>query len=91
MYICIIERSKDYERSPLVINKSSNRLYSYLKVRPHKQFTMLDCHDGIPVKPDLDDLVETVIINLKRGTGWRGLAPLDSEGTYRIFLSDLSF
>ena len=35
----------------------------------------------------LDDLVETVIINLKRGTGWRGLAPLDSEGTYRIFLS----
>ena len=42
-----------------LINKSSNRLYSYLKVRPHKQFTMLDCHDGIPVKPDLDDLVET--------------------------------
>lgn len=35
----------------------------------------------------LDDLVETVIINLKRGTGWRGLAPLDSEGTHRIFLS----
>ena len=42
-----------------LINKSSNRLYNYLKVRPHKQFTMLDCHDGIPVKPDLDDLVET--------------------------------
>ena len=42
-----------------LINKSSNRLYGYLKVRPHKQFTMLDCHDGIPVKPDLDDLVET--------------------------------
>ena len=42
-----------------LINKSSNRLYDYLKVRPHKQFTMLDCHDGIPVKPDLDDLVET--------------------------------
>ena len=35
----------------------------------------------------LDDLVETVIINLKRGTGWRGLVPLDSEGTHRIFLS----
>ena len=42
-----------------LINKSSNRLCEYLKVRPHKQFTMLDCHDGIPVKPDLDDLVET--------------------------------
>jgi len=26
----------------------------------------------------LDDLVETVAINLKRGTGWRGLAVLDS-------------
>jgi len=27
----------------------------------------------------LDDLVETVAINLKRGTGWRGLAVLDSD------------
>lgn len=27
----------------------------------------------------LDDLVETVAINLKRGTGWRGLAALDSD------------
>jgi len=29
----------------------------------------------------LDDLVETVAINLTRGTGWRGLAALDSEVT----------
>ena len=42
-----------------LINKSSNKLCDYLKNRPHKQFTMLDCHDGVPVKPDLDDLVET--------------------------------
>lgn len=27
----------------------------------------------------LDDLVETVAINVQRGTGWRGLAALDSE------------
>jgi tRNA(Ile)-lysidine synthase len=27
----------------------------------------------------LDDLVETVAINLNRGTGWRGLAALDSD------------
>ncbi len=27
----------------------------------------------------LDDLVETVAINLTRGTGWRGLTPLDSD------------
>ena len=40
-------------------NKSSSQLKEYLKNRPHKQFTMLDCHDGIPVKPDLDDLVSS--------------------------------
>jgi sucrose phosphorylase len=42
-----------------LINRSSSRLVEYLKNRPHKQFTMLDCHDGIPVKPDLDELVST--------------------------------
>jgi len=41
-----------------IINKSSARLCEYLKTRPHKQFTMLDCHDGIPVKPDLDGLID---------------------------------
>lgn len=39
--------------------RSNTELYSYLKTRPHKQFTMLDCHDGIPVKPDLDELINT--------------------------------
>jgi sucrose phosphorylase len=34
-------------------------LCNYLRMRPHKQFTMLDCHDGIPVKPDMNDLVKT--------------------------------
>lgn len=42
-----------------LINKSGKKLTEYLKIRPHKQFTMLDCHDGVPVKPDLDDLVST--------------------------------
>jgi sucrose 6(F)-phosphate phosphorylase len=36
------------------INKTSKRLKKYLKTRPHNQFTMLDCHDGIPIKPDLN-------------------------------------
>ena len=40
-----------------LLNQSSVKLLEYLKIRPPKQFTMLDCHDGIPVKPDLDDLV----------------------------------
>ena len=42
-----------------LVNKSSEKLCEYLKVRPKKQFTMLDCHDGIPVKPDMDGLIDT--------------------------------
>ncbi|XJZ28697.1 sucrose phosphorylase [Bacillota bacterium Lsc_1132] len=42
-----------------IVNKRSGELLQYLKTRPHKQFTMLDCHDGIPVKPDLDDMIDT--------------------------------
>jgi sucrose 6(F)-phosphate phosphorylase len=37
-----------------LLNKTGKRLKEYLKSRPHRQFTMLDCHDGIPVKPDLN-------------------------------------
>lgn len=57
-----------------LINKSSRNLTDYLKNRPHKQFTMLDCHDGIPVKPDLDGLIDTkeareiVDVCLERGS-----------------------
>lgn len=42
-----------------MINKNSEALQGYLKDRPSKQFTMLDCHDGVPVKPDMDDLIDT--------------------------------
>jgi sucrose phosphorylase len=38
---------------------TSARLRDYLQHRPHKQFTMLDCHDGIPIKPDLNGLYES--------------------------------
>ena len=57
-----------------LINHSGEKLCEYLRVRPHKQFTMLDCHDGIPVKPDLDDLVPSadarkiVDVCLERGS-----------------------
>ena len=40
-----------------ILTQNSSHLAKYLKTRPHKQFTMLDCHDGIPMKPDLDDVV----------------------------------
>jgi sucrose phosphorylase len=42
-----------------LINKSSEKLCEYLKNRPSKQFTMLDCHDGIPVLPDMEGLIDT--------------------------------
>lgn len=57
-----------------LINKSSKKLCQYLKKRPSKQFTMLDCHDGIPVKPDMDGLIDTkearklVDVCLERGS-----------------------
>jgi sucrose phosphorylase len=41
-----------------IVTKNSKKLKEYLGVRPHRQFTMLDCHDGIPVKPDLNGLFE---------------------------------
>ena len=37
-----------------LILRSPVHLVPYLRDRPHRQFTMLDCHDGVPVKPDLD-------------------------------------
>ncbi len=41
------------------INHTFTRLKQYLLVRPPHQFTMLDCHDGIPLKPDLNGLYRT--------------------------------
>ena len=40
----------------LMINKNKADFIKYLENRPHRQFTMLDCHDGVPVIPDLNGL-----------------------------------
>jgi len=56
-----------------LVTGSSAKLCDYLRICPRNQFTMLDCHDGIPVQPDLDDILEIdeaqriVQICLKRG------------------------
>jgi sucrose phosphorylase len=34
------------------------RLAAHLARSPQRQFTTLDCHDGIPVRPDLDGILE---------------------------------
>jgi sucrose phosphorylase len=36
----------------------AQRLAAHLSRSPDRQFTTLDCHDGIPVRPDLDGVVE---------------------------------
>ena len=38
-----------------------------------------------------DDLVESMVINLIRGTGWRGIAPFGNLAVFRPFLSDEMF
>lgn len=37
-----------------LLRRDSKDLYAYLANRPQGLFTMLDCHDGLPVKPDLN-------------------------------------
>lgn len=46
----------------------------------------IDAYAPIFVAHHLDDLVETVVINLLRGTGWRGLAGLNQQNIRRPFL-----
>ena len=36
---------------------SAGKLSDHLARSPERQFTMLDCHDGIPVRPDLDGIL----------------------------------
>ncbi len=40
-----------------LLGQSSGKLRDYLQICPRNQVTMLDCHDGIPVQPDLDDIL----------------------------------
>jgi sucrose phosphorylase len=35
----------------------TDRVAQHLAGSPERQFTMLDCHDGIPVRPDLDGIL----------------------------------
>lgn len=55
--------------------------YEFLRkvAREHEPATIYTAHH-------LDDLIESVVINLLRGTGWRGLAVLDMAGIRRPLL-----
>ena len=39
-------------------NRSSRKLRQHLESCPRRQFTMLDCHDGIPVLPDIEGVLQ---------------------------------
>lgn len=59
-----------------------DRRYEFLRLVAEKhKATIVTAHHS-------DDVIETIAINLSRGTGWRGLAVLDSD-IYRP-LSDMS-
>jgi sucrose 6(F)-phosphate phosphorylase len=63
------------------------RLAAHLARSPERQFTMLDCHDGIPVRPDLDGILEPdEMLRLASHVGQQGgnvnriLSDADSTG-----------
>jgi sucrose 6(F)-phosphate phosphorylase len=41
-----------------LLTRRLDRLAAHLDRSPDRQFTTLDCHDGIPVRPDLDGILE---------------------------------
>lgn len=57
-----------------------DRRYAFLRTVAHQyDAVILTAHHT-------DDIAETIAINLSRGTGWRGLAVLDSPGIMRPLL-----
>lgn len=73
-----------YKRANLGANVSEEKArkarYDFLfKLAKEKNSTIYTAHH-------LDDLAESVAINFLRGTGWRGLAPLNAKNIHRPFL-----
>ncbi len=66
---------------------SATRLSHHLARSPERQFTMLDCHDGIPVRPDLDGILSqgemldlADLVQLRGGNVNRILSEAHSDG-----------
>ena len=61
--------------------KARRARYKFLRELSEKQnATIVTAHH-------LDDVAETIIINMVRGTGWRGLAVLNAEDIYRPLIN----
>jgi sucrose 6(F)-phosphate phosphorylase len=70
-------RTYDFVLPGLVLNAfhtgRSDRLAQHLSRSPNRQFTTLDCHDGIPVRPDLDGILDRAeMLSLAERVGERG-------------------
>ena len=70
-----------------LVSGKVGRLASHLAGSPARQFTMLDCHDGIPIRPDLDGILEpdemlglAAVIRDRGGNVNRILSGTDSTG-----------
>jgi len=61
-------------------SKARDARYAYLRDLVQKYEA-----DGIVTAHHQDDLVETVMLNVHRGTGWRGLTPMQSRTAGGIF------
>lgn len=70
-----------------LFRQNGSRLKEYLKNRPSNQITMLDCHDGIPVLPDVEDLVaveemqQVVDVCVERGARLSRILSDEHKGT----------
>lgn len=80
-FLCELKREMAKPDAPII---TDGKTYDESKLqRKNESVVVYTAHH-------LDDLVETVTINLLRGTGWRGLAPLDAPGIRRPFLEPKS-
>ena len=75
--VCEIRREELGKRASEELAR--NRRYEFLRSVAAKH------HAQIATAHHADDIIETIAINLTRGTGWRGLAVLDSD-IYRPLL-----
>jgi sucrose phosphorylase len=70
-----------------ILHRSSGRLRSHLESCPRRQFTMLDCHDGIPVQPDVDGVLpveeawDVVRVCIERGANLNSILSDDHVRT----------
>jgi sucrose phosphorylase len=86
-----------------LLDGEADRLAAHLERSPDRQFTTLDCHDGIPIRPDLDGILApaemlalATLVQTRGGNVNRILARPDATGvdihqlnvTYRSALGD---